>query len=314
MTYFKSYYDKIAALTLFSLFTIHSALAQNSSFVTFKNGDNEVQVPKIPKKVLVFDLSVLETFQELDIPVAAVPNSLPKHLEKYNSTNYAKLGTLTKPDMSAIKAFKPDFIITSGRQSTYYDSLAVIAPTINLNIDQHNFWASLEENVLTIATLYNKEDLAKKKLAILKKKVDKVNKKSAKDTKKAVTALYIKDRFIPNGPGSRFGFVNDIIGIKPAYVETEAYKNSKKEEKIAIPLMSEINPDYLFVIDRETAINGGIKNIDEILNNDLRKTNAYKNNNIFIIPGQIWYLSGSGLISVDQKITDISQKIYNLKL
>lgn len=309
----KKYFNKISVLAFVSLITFQTSFAQTANTVTIKNGNNEVEILKNPNKVLVFDLSVLETFKELDIPVAAVPNALPKHLEQYNNDAYSKLGSLTKPDIKAIQNFKPDLIITSGRQSAYYDSLAIIAPTVVFNVDNENFWPSLETNVLSIAALYGKEDLAKQKLTLLKKKADKVKKKSAKDSKTVVTTLFVKDRFMPNGPGSRFGFASDALGIKPAYTESQESKNAKKGEKPAAPSMSEINPDYLFVIDRETAISGEAKSVDQILTDDLRKTNAFKNNKIFIVPGQIWYLAGSGLISVDMKITDIGKKLYGIK-
>lgn len=303
---------KVLGIALVVLCSV-SAVAQDKNVVTLKRGTEEVQIIKAPKKVLVFDLSVLETFQELDIPVAAVPNGLPKFLDKYNSDEYAKLGSLTKPNIKAIQEFQPDLIITAGRQGSYYDSLAMIAPTVTFDFNNDDFWGSLESNVMSVATLYGKEDLAKQKLSALKKKAEKVQKKSAKDSNKAVTALYVKERFMPNGPGSRFGFVNDALGIKAAYVESPESKNAKKGEKPAVPAMSEINPDYLFVIDRETAINGEMKDVNAILNDDLRKTNAFKNNKIFVVPGQVWYLAGSGLISVDMKITDIGEKLYGIK-
>ncbi|WP_177762324.1 siderophore ABC transporter substrate-binding protein [Flavobacterium sp. I3-2] len=303
---------KILGVSLI-LISSFSTNAQDNNNVSLKRGDVEVQVKKYPKKVLVFDLSVLETFQELDIPVAAVPNSLPKHLDKYNSNQYVKLGSLTKPDIKAIQEFQPDLIITAGRQGSYYDSLAMIAPTVTFNVNNDDFWVSFQENVMDVARLYDKEDLAKQKLDALKKKAERIQKESAKDSKKAVTTLYVKGKFMPNGSGSRFGFVNDALGVKAAYVESPESKNAKKGEKPTAPSMSEINPDYLFIIDRETAINGEVKELSAILNDDVRNTNAFKNNKIFIVPGQIWYLAGSGLLSVDMKMTDIGEKLYCIK-
>ena len=84
---------KKIAVIICVLFGIH-AQAQNNT-VTFKNGKTEIAIKKQPQKVVVFDLSVLETFQELGIPVAGVPNALPKHLSSYDKPEILKLGGIT---------------------------------------------------------------------------------------------------------------------------------------------------------------------------------------------------------------------------
>lgn len=302
---------KVAFFAAIGLFVTQNTHAQSKSdYVTLNNAGQEIEVLKNPKKVLVFDLSVLETFQELDLPVAGVPNSLPKHLEKYEASEYAKLGSLKQPDIKAIQEFQPDLIISAGRQNAYIDSLSSIAPTVVFNVDNNDFWSSLEQNVLEVASLYGKEDQAKVKLKALKDKAESVQAKSAKDPNKAVTVLHVGNRFMPHGPGARFGFVHDALDIKPAYLESEKSASAQKGSRPAPMALSQINPDYLFIIDRATAINGETKTVEEVLTDDIRNTEAYKNGKVFIVPGQIWYLAGSGLISVDMKIDDINQKLY----
>ena len=300
---------KIAVITCV-LFGIHTQ-AQNNT-VTFKNGKTEIAINKQPQKVVVFDLSVLETFQELGIPVAGVPNALPKHLSSYDKPEILKLGGITKPNIEAIAEMKPDLIIGSGRISTKMDSLQAIAPTITINIDNENYWASFEENVLNIAKLYGKEDLASKKLKELKSKLDKSVKTIAKNNDKVVTVLHVNGKFVPHGPKDRFGFVHDLLGAKPAYVKPITKEdNAPKDKKNAAPSPSlkEINPDVIFIIDRTTAISGETIDLETIYTDDLKSTNAFKNNKVYLLPGTMWYLTGSGLISVENKILDLGNKL-----
>lgn len=309
--------------TFFTLFAIWGlscgALAQDS--VTIKHSRGETTVAKYPKKVAIMDLSALETYHELGIPVAGVTNIVPDYLGEYNDEKYAKLGNAKTPDIQALEALKPDLIITGGRQGSHYDSLSMIAPTIIFGADGIDFWTSFEENVQAIASLHGKEQLAEEKLAALREKRKRVQEKAQADNNKTVLAMHMNGRFNPAGPNSRFGFAYDVLDLKPAYVPAPepvqpgpaSQDGNQRQQRPQAPTLAEINPDYLFIFDRNTGIQGVMPKRDDIINDDVKATDAYKNNKVFILPGWIWYLAGSGLTSVDQKITDIGEKLYGIK-
>jgi iron complex transport system substrate-binding protein len=262
------------------------------------------------------DLSALETYHELGIPVAGVNNSVPAYLGEYNDDKYAKLGNAKTPDIEALAEFKPDLIITGGRQGSHYDSLAMIAPTIIFGTDTEDFWPSFEENVRAIASLHGKEQLAEEKLAILRGKRKLVQAKAQTDNNKTVLAMHINGRLNPSGPNSRFGFAYDVLDLKPAYIPApvpESQEAGQQRSRVQAPALSEINPDYLFIFDRNTGIQGVMPDPADIINDDVKATKAYKDNKVFILPGWIWYLAGSGLISVENKITEIGQKLYGIE-
>lgn len=295
--------------------------------LVIKSGEKDVTVPKNAKKVVILDHSILETFLELDIPVAGVTNTVPDHLAAYRDGKYAKLGTLTKPDIQAIAALKPDLIISGGRQRDYFDSLTTIAPTVTFAVDYADFLESFEASVYTIASLYGKEKLAKEKLDLLHEKIEQVKKKTAADQHKALFVLHVADRFGPNGPKTRFGFGYDVLGLQAAYdappATTEPRRNRSAQttegaqtpnpERPKQPSPDQINPDYLFIIDRATAIEGTVPPLADLLTDEIKATAAFKNNKVFVLPGAFWYLAGSGLISVDKKITDIGTMLYGIK-
>lgn len=282
--------------------------------VTFKHSKGETKVQKNPKKVLIMDLSALETYDELGISIAATVDQVPEYLGKYNDSKYIKVGNVKTPNMEAVAALKPDFIITGGRMGNYYDSLSMVAPTIIFGTDTEDFWGSFEQNVRDIATLHGKEKLAEKKLTALRQKAAQVQEKAKADPKKTVLAMHMNGRVMPSGPNSRFGFLYDALDLKPAYIpDAEAANTPRGGERPQAPKLADINPDYLFVFDRNTGIQGVMPDANDIINDDIKSTQAYKDGKVFILPGWIWYLSGSGLTSVDQKITDVGEKLYGLK-
>lgn len=283
--------------------------------ITIKHSRGKTEVAKNPKKVLIMDLSALETYHELGIPVGATVDKVPDYLGEYNDAKYVKVGGVKTPDMEAVAAYKPDLIITGGRQGSYYDSLSMVAPTVIFASDVDDFWTSFDYSVNTIAALHGKEKVAKKKLAVLHKKADKVKAKAEADDKKAVVAMHMNGRFNPSGPNSRFGFAYDALGLKPAYIPP-AEANAAPQKGGARPQppkLADINPDYLLIFDRNTGIAGEMPAESDIFTDDVKATEAYKNGKAFIAPGWIWYLAGNGLISVDQKITEIGEKFYNIK-
>lgn len=309
--------------TIFSLLMLVGLSAPSiaQETITISHTKGETTLAKYPKKVAITDLSALETYHELGIPVAGVTDMVPAYLDVYNDKKYAKLGNAKTPDIQAIAALKPDLIIVGGRQGSHYDSLAMIAPTVIFGTDTEDFWNSFEEQIKTIASLHGKEELAEQKLAALRNKRTLVQAKAQNDSKKTVLAMHINGRFNPSGPESRFGFPYDVLDLKPAYIpapepaQPAAVSDGEAPQRARTqaPKLAEINPDYLLIFDRNTGVKGVMPNEADIINDDVKATNAYKAGKVFILPGWIWYLAGSGLISVDQKITDIGEKLYGLK-
>lgn len=293
------------------LFFTFSGLSYAQQEINIKHQLGETKVELNPKKVVIFDVGTLETYHELGIPVAGVTNNIPDHIAEYKNDKYQKLGGIKEPNIQAIKALKPDLVIISGRQSAAYDSLSMIAPTIFLGVDTKNYWASFEENVQTIAKLHGKESLAEEKLAKLRTKRDVVKRQAKNDPNKALVLLHVKGGHTAYGNQARFGFPHDVLDIKVTPILADNNEASLRlKEGDGLP--QKADPDYILLIDRDAATGGEAKPATELLSNDLKQTKAYQNGKIVSLPGNIWYISGGGLISVDQKITDIGEQLYNL--
>lgn len=280
--------------------------------ITIVHAKGETKVKKNAKKVVVFDIGTLETYQELGIPVIGVTNSVPTYLPEYRSDKYAKLGSIMSPDLEKIKALNPDLILISGRQNSAYEELAKIAPTVFLGVDTKDYWESFESNVRTIAKIHGKEGLAEQKLGELRRKRDLVRAKTANDASKTLVVMHVRGGHTVYGEKSRFGFPHDVLGLREARaVDASTHTGFRVPEGF----VADVNPEYILLIDRDSAVGADAvrKPTDELLSDEMKQTTAYKNRKIVDLPGNVWYVSGGGLISVDKQITDIGEQLYGIQ-
>jgi len=315
---FKQISFKIMSKMLIILFFV--SIGHAGAQTVFTHSKGTTSVADNPKRVVVFDMGTLETYHELGIPVVGVPNNIPEYLADYRSEKYVKAGSLKEPNLAAVRKLQPDLIIISSRQAAAYDSLSAIAPTIFVGIDANEPWKSFEKNVRQIAKLHGKEKAAEKKLLELNKMVANVRKLSATGTEKVLTVLYVNNRFVANGEHSRFGFAYDILGLKSAYQDTSATPKpgtpraapAEGKSKAQEPYIAKLNPDYILIIDRNAATTHEASGLNKVVNDDIKQSAAFKNNKVFLLHSDAWYLSGGGLLSTKLQITDIGKYVYGL--
>ena len=89
--------------------------------VVIEHSLGSVEVPKNPKRVVVFDYGILDILDTLGANVIGLPRDMvPEHLSKYSSDKYVNLGSLKEPNLEKIYEAKPDLIIIAGRQRDLY--------------------------------------------------------------------------------------------------------------------------------------------------------------------------------------------------
>ncbi|WP_317368083.1 siderophore ABC transporter substrate-binding protein [uncultured Tyzzerella sp.] len=274
--------------------------------ITISHSKGESTVKLNPKKVAVFDMGTLDTIDKLGIDAEfALPlKSIPSYITGYeNSTN---AGGIKEPDLEAIYTFAPDVIFISGRQEDFYEELNKIAPTIYVGIDYKNYMQDFKTNVTNIGKIFNKEDLALEEYNKLEDKINEAKEKVKDIEEKALIILTSGGKVKAYGSGSRFGFIHDIIGYKHA--DENMYKDGEEPtshgKEVSFEYISEINPDILFVLDRDAVV-GEDGDAKSTLNNDLvNNTNAVKNNKVVMIDPESWYISDGGLSAVNTMIED----------
>lgn len=284
-----------------------SSSTESAKTVTVTDGNGkELEVPVDPQKVVVFDMGMLDTMDELGLSkqVVGVPKeNLPDYLKQYDTKDYDSIGGLKEPDVEKINELKPDLIIISGRQRDYQEELSKIAPTLFLGTDNKKGWSSTEGNIETIGKVFDKEEAVKEKLATLTKKIDEVKAKAEASSDKALTVLVNEGELSAYGQASRFGIISDTLGFKMA---DDAIEASTHGQSVSFEYVLEKDPDIIFVVDRTKAI-GGDTSKDDISKNPLvAQTKAAKNNKIILLSPDVWYLSGGGLQSTEQMIDEVA--------
>ncbi|MEC2309275.1 siderophore ABC transporter substrate-binding protein [Bacillus atrophaeus] len=266
---------------------------------------NGTKVTKNPKKVVVFNFGILDTLDKLGLKgsVAGLPkNSLPDYLSSYKNDKYTDVGSLKEPDFEKVADLDPDLIIISGRQSDSYKEFSKIAPTIYLDIDSAKYMESFKSNTETIGKIFNKEDEVKSQLAKIDDSISDVKKTAEKVNKKGLVIMANDGKISAFGPKSRYGLIHDVFGVTPADQNIEA---STHGQSVSYEYISKTNPDYLFVVDRGTAI-GETSSTKQVVENDyVKKVNAVKNDHVVYLDSATWYLSGGGLESMAQMIKEV---------
>jgi len=275
--------------------------------ITHKLG--QATLKKNPEKVVVFDSGVLDTLDKLGVAIAAAPKSgLPKYLDKYMDDAYTNAGTVFEPDFEKLNALKPDVIFISGRASEAYDELNKIAPTIFMGVDTARYYDSFKENAKTLGQIFSKDAEVDAALENLDKEVVALKEKYEATGKKGLVVLTNAGKLSAYGKGSRFGLIHDVFGVTPSdqNIEVSTHGMSVTSEYIA-----EQNPDFLFVIDRSAVVQSeGAEAAEATIENDLVKnTNASKEGKIKYLNPDYWYLSGGGLISMEEMLQEVASVI-----
>ncbi len=282
--------------------------AQEEETITVKHELGETDVDKNPEKVVVFDYGTLDSLDKLGVEVVGIPKSgtVPSYLSKYEDEKYENVGGLKEPDLEKIAEIDPDLIIISGRQSSVYDELKKLGPTIYMGVDTTRYMDSFHENLEVLGQIFDKEDEVKAEEDKIKASIEALKEKATENDQKALVILANDDKISAYGSQSRFGIIHDVFGVPAVDEDIEA---STHGMNVTFEYVVEKDPDLLYVVDR-TAVVGGESSAKQVVENDLVKnTKAYKEENITYLNPEYWYLSGGGLQSVQEMINEIDASL-----
>lgn len=261
-----------------------------------------VDVPTSPTRVVVFDMSLLDSLDTLGVPVAGLPKqNVPEFLAEYRDARYADVGTLFEANLEAVNAADPDLILVAGRSAELKDDLTPIAPTLDLTTDSSRLMADYERNARTLGTVFGKEAEVEKRLGELNTSITET-KGLAADAGRGLVVLTSGTEATAYGPGSRFGIIHDVLGVPPAIPDVEAATHG---EAISFELIAQTNPDRMFVVDRDAAT-GNPANAQQVLNNELvTGTAAWRNGDVTYLDPTRWYIANAGLSTLPASVEEI---------
>lgn len=290
------------AATLALLMMASAAWAQKpaaqAASIKVEHAKGVTEVPFSPQRVVVYDLASLDTMQALKLPVTGVPKAnFPAYLAGYADARYQVVGSLFEPDYEALSRIQPDLIVVAGRSASKYETLSKIAPTLDLSASGKDLLGAMQRNVNTLASLWGKQAQGAQLMQQVRSDVDATRAAAAKAAP-GLLVLAVNKHMSGQTPGSRFGLLHDVLGVKPALPADPAQPRG-----IALKMddIAKIDPEWLFVIDRNagtgsTKDKGGNPVVPSkvLFDNDtIRNTRAGRQQQVVFVDPQIWYLLGS---------------------
>ena len=291
-----------------------SSLAQDYVSVFSYDGqknETSVSVPVNPERVVVADYAVLDIMDklELDDKITGLPTTgaMPTYLQKFQKdSDYTNVGTVKELDLEKLMELNPEVIFIGGRLAAKYDELSQIAPVVLLAVDyQHSLMDSVKRNTNTIATIFDKEELAKDLIADFDERI--TNLKHKAQGKSVVVGMVNANQFKTLGNSGRCSMIGLDIGFNNLAKDIAATHGNEA----SFELLLKLNPEYVFILDRDSAIGrSGAQLAKDVMNNEIvHKTKAYQENKITYLNSGVWYLSEGGITATDLMLKDIEQAL-----
>lgn len=268
-------------------------------------------IEKLPQRVVAFDMSEVDSLDQLGAPVVGMAKDyVADFLVKYrDDPQVADVGTTIQPNLERLHALKPDLILISPLQAQSYAELSQIAPTLYDDVDlsnrQGHFIDTAKAHLLTLGRIFDKQDLAREKVAHMDATIEKTRKVTEGRPEKALIVLHNNGAFTSYGVKSRYGFVFDTLGVKPASGDMEAGLHG---QPISNEFIQQADPDILYVIDRTAVMERRpALNLQSLDNPLLRKTKAWNNGRVVFVDAQTWYLCTASVTCLDRMASEVVQ-------
>ncbi|MDN2678775.1 MULTISPECIES: siderophore ABC transporter substrate-binding protein [unclassified Janthinobacterium] len=286
-----------------------SASPQAFAPITIEHKLGTTVLKQRPQRVAVLDMNEVDFLDQLGVPVAGmVKDYVPHFLTRYKDDQGIRdLGAIVQPNLEHIHALQPDLILMTSIQANHYKELSQIAPTLHFDVDYQNSESKhievVKQHLLTLGRIFGKEDIASRKAAELDAKVADARKVTQERPEKALIVLHNNGAFSSFGVRSRYGFVFDALGVKPASSAIEAGLHG---QPISSEFIQQANPDIIYVVDRTAVMeHRPVMTAEQMANPLLRQTNAWKNGRVVFVDADAWYITAASVTSLKRVIDDV---------
>lgn len=287
---------------------VHKAeLLENPITIQHQLGTTVIQ--QRPQRVAVLDMNEADFLDQLGVKFVGMPKDyVPHFLSQYkNDESVADLGAIVQPNMERIYALKPDLLLITPLQANQYQTLTEIAPTvhydINFNNSQQQHFESIKSHLFSLGEIFNRKQIAAEKAAELDQKINQAKQITANRTEKALVVLHNNGAFSNFGVQSRYGFVFNSLGVKPA---STAIDTSLHGQPISSEFIQKADPDILYIVDRTAVMERRATiNAEQVSNPLLRQTKAWKNGKVVFVDADAWYTTAASPSAMRIVIDDV---------
>ena len=305
----------LAALMLPGMATAALAeAAPETVTITSLNAEREpveLEVPYDPQRIAILDMPSLDILDRLglgDRVVGSATTTL-EYLQAYvPGDTIANLGTIKEADLEAVMACEPDVIFIGGRLSASYDALSEIAPVVFLSTDTEiGVVESVRNNATTIASMFGLEAQVDELMAGFDARIEALA--AFAEGKNAIVGLCTSGSFNILGSDGRCSIISVEIGFDNL---GDGDVTATHGNESSFELVVELDPDYMFVLDRDAAIGtDGAQLAKEIVENELvMDTDVYKDGHIvYLANPTVWYTAEGGITALDLMLQDLESEL-----
>ncbi len=297
----------LAALVAGALsFTAMTAVAQDK-VITHPQG--ETTISGVPAKVLVQDWAAFDNLNALGVAVAGVPSSNgPSYLGDAVPADAIQIGSLFEPDFEGIAAAEADVYFVAARSASAYETSKDLVPTIDLSVNNGAIIEGVKANITKLGEVFDLQDKAAELNAALDAKVDEV-KAAAAGKGDALVLVTNAGNLGVYGPDSRVSWVYNEVGIASALADVK--DGDHGGDAVSFEFLLEVNPDWVFVVDRDAGTGENTGAAAALLDNELfNQTTAAQQGHIVYLDPQAAYITMHGyqgvMLLLDQVLAGLN--------
>ncbi|KPV58772.1 ABC-type Fe3+-hydroxamate transport system, periplasmic component [Paenibacillus sp. A3] len=285
------------------------ALKPNSS-VTIKHMKGELTLERRPEKIAVLDTQFVDQLIALNeqpagsVITTADKTPFPEYLNGKLKDDMKLLGTKDEPNLEAVIAMDPDFIICTQFQEKMYDSLAKIAPTVMM--DRNEDW---RDSLVTIGKILGKEKEAQKVLSDYNEKTAKLKAElTAKMGGQTVALIRPRDNNIRIHTTAHrtAAILYKDLGLTPP---KQLVNDKETSSMISLESLTELNADHYFYLTDDQ-----FQKLSEQIQSTAvwKNLNAVKQNHVYPVNATLW-IGYYGPIAMNLVVDQIAEALLTGK-
>jgi iron complex transport system substrate-binding protein len=281
---------RTTALAAIAALSLASAFAQEK-VITHPQG--ETTITGVPETVLVQDWAVFDNLDALGIvPDGLLTSNAPSYLADSIPADVINIGAIFEPDFEAIAAAEADIYLVAARSASAYETSRDIVPTVDLSIENTAIVEGVKANLTKLGEIFAVEDKAAELIATLDAKVAEV-KAAAEGKGTALVLVTNAGELGVYGPDSRVSWVYNELGMPSALDSVN--DGDHGGDAVSFEFLLEINPDWVFVVDRDAGTGENAGAAAALLDNELfNQTTAAQEGQVVYLDPQAAYITMHG--------------------
>ena len=291
--------------------TVKSEAHGSYTPVTVQHKLGTTVINQLPQRAVALDMNEVDFLDQLGVAVAGMPKDfVPHFLARYkDASQTADVGSIVQPNLERVHAARPDLILMTSLQASHYAELSEMAPTLHFDVDyrdsQAGHVAVVKQHLASLGQVFGKQDLAQAKAAELEARLAKVRDVTRERPERALVVLHNNGAFSAFGVHSRYGFIFNDLGVKPA---TATLDTGLHGQPISSEFIQQANPDILYVVDRTAVMeHRPLMTAETLANPLLRQTNAWKHGRVVFVDPEAWYVTAASPTSLALIADDVSK-------